>query len=548
MNTEISPTRKWSILGVLSLALLIIVLDTTLLNVSLTAIIRDLHTDLQGIQWVITGYSLTLAALTVTGGRLGDLFGRRRMFSLGAIIFAVGSLITSLSTTVPMMIAGEAVIEGIGAALMMPATTSLLVSNFKGRDRAIGFGIWGAVASAGAAIGPVVGGYLSTNYSWRLGFRINVVVAAILLLGAMIIPESQDRQEKPTLDIPGVLLSAAGLVSLVYGLIEASTYGWWHAKQAFVVSGTTWLQNYSITPFAVFGGLIVLAVFVAWGLKGARDGRPPLVSMTLFENRQFASGVLLTTVMALGQAGVLFSLPIFLQTVRGLDALHTGYALLPMSIGLLIFSPLGATLAGRIPPKPVVQTGLLINLASSLTLAYAFTVHATADSFILPLALFGAGMGLVMSQLSNFTLSAVAVEQAGEASGVNGTLRTVGSSLGSAVIGAVLLSALSSNLVSGVNGNTVIPEVAKPAIVQALSTQSSNVQSGEALKTTSPVAPTIAAQIVDITHQATADADRTATLLGALFGLLGLAVSFLLPNLKPAELLRQKGDSPAAAH
>jgi len=516
--------------------------------VSLESIIFDLHTDLQGIQWVITGYSLTLAALTVTGGRLGDLFGRRRMFSLGAIIFAIGSFITSISHSVPMMIAGEAIIEGIGAALMMPATTSLLISNFKGKDRAIGFGIWGAVAGAASAIGPVVGGFLSTNYSWRWGFRINIIVAALLLVGTLIIPESHDEEEKPALDVPGVFLSAAGLLALVYGLIEASTYGWWTAKQAFVLWGHTLLTHYSVTPFAVLVGLLILAGFIAWELKVDRDGRTPLVSMKLFENRQFASGVLLTTVMSLGQAGIIFSLPVFLETVRGLDALHTGYALLPMSIALLIVAPLGSTLAGKVRPKPIVQLGLLINMISTIVLAYAYTVHATASNFILPLALFGVGMGLVFSQLSNFTLSAVSPEESGEASGVNSTLRTVGSSLGSAIIGAVLLSAISANLTTGVQASTIIPTINKPAITQALATQTSAVQSGETVQTATKVPVQITNEISRITHQATADADRTATLFGLLFGILGLLVSTLLPNLKATDLIAQKGKSVAAGH
>jgi EmrB/QacA subfamily drug resistance transporter len=548
MDTQLSPLRKWSILGVLSLALLIIILDTTLLNVSLTSIIKDLNTDLQGIQWVITGYSLTLAALTVTGGRLGDLFGRKKMFGLGAIIFAIGSFITSISTSVPMMIAGEAIIEGIGAALMMPATTSLLISNFKGRDRAIGFGVWGAIASVGSAIGPVVGGFLSTNYSWRWGFRINIVVAAILLVGTLLIPESKDKKEKPTLDIPGVFLSAAGLVSLVYGVIEASTYGWWTAKKDFVVAGYTLLQNYSVTPFAILLGILILIGFVFWELRVDKNGGTPLVSMKLFKNRQFTSGVLLSSTMALGQSGVIFSLPVFLQTVRGLDALRTGYALLPMSFGLLIFSPLGATLTGKIKPKPIVQTGLLLNLAATIIMAFSYSVNANTVNFILPLGLFGAGMGLVMSQLSNLTLSAVSTEQAGEASGVNSTLRTVGSSLGSAIIGAVLLTALSGNLTAGIQNSNVIPDTAKSQIVQTLSDQTSEVQSGETVNTGAQVPTSITDEITKVTHQATSDADRDATFVATIFGIAGLFVSMLLPNLDAKALLKQKGESVASAH
>src|SRR6266550_7372690 len=209
-----SPLRKWAPLPVLSLALAIIIIDTTLLNVSLSTLIRELHTNLQSLQWVISAYSLMLAALTVTGGRMGDLFGRKRMFKLGAIIFALGSMIASVSRSVPVLLLGESIIEGVGAALMMPATASLLVSKYRGHDRAIAFGIWGGVAAAASAIGPILGGFLTTHFSWRWGFRINLFVVALLLIGSMIIDDRQERAGKG-IDWIGVLLSAAGLFFVV---------------------------------------------------------------------------------------------------------------------------------------------------------------------------------------------------------------------------------------------------------------------------------------------------------------------------------------------
>ena len=223
---EIKPQkhglRKWLPLVVLSFALTIIILDTTILNVSLRTIIHDLHTNIQSIQWVITVYALMLGALTITGGRLGDIFGRKKMFVLGAIIFAVGSFITSISQSVGFMVLGEAVIEGIGAALMIPATTSLLVTNYEGRDRQIGFGIWGGIAAGAAALGPVVGGWLTTYFSWRWAFRINVGVAIILVIGSMFITEAKNSLEKPFIDFGGIILSVLGLLAVVFGFIEAS--------------------------------------------------------------------------------------------------------------------------------------------------------------------------------------------------------------------------------------------------------------------------------------------------------------------------------------
>lgn len=528
---DVLPGRKWSILLVLSLALAIIILDTTLLNVSLASIIRDLHTDIQGIQWVITGYSLTLAALTITGGRLGDLFGRKRMFVVGAIIFAVGSLITAISRTLPEMIIGEAIIEGIGAALMMPATASILVSNFKGRERAIGFGVWGAVAGSAAAFGPIVGGYLATNYSWRYGFGINVFVAALLVLGSMIIPETRDTEEKPSLDLIGAVTSGLGLLLFVFGVIESSTYGWWQAKQIFMINGIAlgW-GTLSIVPTAMILGTVLLALFVVWELEMERSGQTPLVSMKLFLNRQFISGALVTAILSLAMSGIIFSIPVFLQSVRRLDALHTGYSLLPMSLTLLVVAPLGAIFSSKIRPKLLIQAGLLANIAATVVLYNAFSVDATASSFALGLGLFGFGMGLVMSQVNNLTLSAVSPQEAGEASGVNNTLRQLGTSFGSAIIGAVLLSTLSANLVSGIQSSAVIPPQLKTQIAQAASTQTSNVEFGGGAQLPTKVPQVITDEITIISYQATVEANKKALLYGIFFAILGFLVSFSIPN------------------
>ncbi len=528
--------RKWGLLVVLSLALAIIIIDTTILNVSLATIIREFQTDIQSIQWVITAYSLTLAALTITGGRLGDLFGRKRMFMLGAIIFAVGSFITSISHNVGTMVWGEAIIEGVGAALMMPATASLVVANYRGRDRAIAFGIWGGIAAASASIGPIVGGYLTTNYSWRWAFRVNIVVAILLLIGSVIITESRDTEEKPSLDFGGVCLSAAGLLSLVFGIIEASRYGWWKAKEVF--SAGSWsfhAGDYSIVPFALVLGAVILALFVAYEARMERRGETPLVSLGLFRNRQFSSGAVTAMISMLGMAGLIFSVPVFLQSVRNLDAYHTGLSLLPMSLTVLIVAPISAALSHKIRPKYLILLGLLLNTLGFLVLRTEISVDSTILQLSPGFMLFGAGLGAVMSQVNNLTLSAVGVEQAGEASGVSNTMRQLGSTLGSAIIGSVLLTALATNLSADVANSSVIPPNLKPALSQAVSTQTSNVEFNGGAHIGENIAPAISNEIVAIGHQATVDANKKALLIGALFALLGLLVALTLPNVKDLE-------------
>lgn len=530
---------------VLSLALMIIVIDTTILNVSLRNIIDDLHTNLQGLQWVISAYALTLAALTITGGRLGDLFGRKKMFMLGAVIFAAGSFITSISHNVGTMISGESVIEGVGAALMMPATASLLVANYRGRDRAIAFGIWGGIAAASSALGPLVGGFLTTHFSWRWAFRINVFVAIILLLGSVIIAESADRAEKRELDFVGVFLSATGLLALVYGIIESSTYGWWKVLKPFEFFGHSFAPaGLSVAPYAIGLGIILLLIFGWWQRFLETHNHTPLVSTHLFQNGQFTSGVTVVTLMSLGMVGMIFAVPVFLQSVQNLSAFDTGLALLPMSLTMLVSAPSSAILSKHFTPKRLIQAGLFVATLASILLHFLITPTARAIHLAPGLILFGGGLGLVMAQASNLTLSAVSVEQAGEASGVNNTLRQVGSSFGSAIIGAVLLSTVATGLTHGISNSAVIPESMKPQISRSVVANASNVELGGSSQGGTTALPVpFDDELKTIARQASADGSSQAILLTGVAVGMAFVASFLLPNRKDLER-----NEPAAGH
>jgi EmrB/QacA subfamily drug resistance transporter len=539
--------KKWGSLLVLSLALAIIIIDTTLLNVSIGTIIHDLNTTIEGVQWVITLYALVLAAFTIVGGRLGDFFGRRKMFMLGAIIFAVGSFIASISQNIGQMILGEAIIEGIGAALMLPATASLLVTQFKGKERAIAFGVWGGVAGAASAIGPILGGWLTTNYSWRWGFRINVFVAALLVAGALaLIKEARDKVEKPSLDWLGILLSSSGLFLLVFGVIESSTYGWWLAKETFHIGATqiTMPWGLSITPVAIFVGLYLLSMFVLYERIYEKRGKTPLVSMGIFRNWQFSSGIITVSIISLSLTGLIFALPIFYQGVQGKDAYQTGLALLPLSLSLFITSPIAVLLTKWLTPKRIVQIGLGFSVVAIYLLSKGIAVDANQTDLIWGLVLFGASAGFAQSQINNITLSAVSPQQSGEASGINGTARQLGSSFGSAIIGAVVLSVLTTSLVAGINSSTVLPTMAKPQISQAVVAQSSAIEFGTAPQLGSQVPKVVAQEIKSISNQATVDAVQRGLQIALWFALLSFLASFGLPNRKNLEV----GESPTAGH
>lgn len=527
---------KWTPLFVMGLAVVIIVLDTTLLNVSLGTIVRELDTTIQSLQWVIAAYSLTLAALTIVGGRLGDLFGRKRMFITGAIIFAFGSFIASISQGVGTLIIGESVIEGIGAALMMPATASLLISTYRGRDRAIALGVWGGMAAAGSAIGPVLGGYLTSHYSWRWGFRINIIVVALLLIGSMIVRESRDKEEDPTIDWGGIFLSSFGLLSGVFAIIESATYGWWISKGTFSFMGhAVSFGQLSIVPVSIAISIVLLTAFYFWEQHVVRQHRTPLVNMRLFRNSQFTSGALLTAILSVGQIGLIFGLPVFLQGVRGLDALHTGYALLPMSIALFIMAPMGGFFAHKFMPRHIVQVGIGINILGLILLHSTLSVHATVAQLIVPLSIYGAGMGLCYSQLSNISLSAVSVNEAGEASGVNSTLRQIGSSLGTAIIGSILIASLASNLKTGIATSDIISKDSRQSVAEQISEQSSAVEFGGQLHTSTPLTAEEETEIKTISNQSTVAATRQALVFTIGFTALALLSSLQLPKTKDLE-------------
>jgi EmrB/QacA subfamily drug resistance transporter len=450
------------------------------------------------------------------------------MFRLGAFLFAVGSFLASISHSIPMLVFGESIVEGIGAAMMMPATASLLVAKYRGHDRALAFGVWGGIAAAAAAVGPILGGYLTTHYSWRWGFRINVFVVALLLLGSMIIGDEPPRRPR-RIDFGGVLLSALGLLAVVFGIIESSSYGWIHALKPFAFGG--WqldLGGLSIVPFAILLGILILAGFVLWERRVERRGGTPIVSLHIFRNRGFVAGASVVGVIMLSQNGLVFSLPVYLQSVRGLDAFHTGLTLLPMPIMLFLVSPGAAVLSKRIPHKRLAQTGLAVNFFALLAMWWALGVDTPLMALVPGLALYGMGMGLVQSQINNLTLSAVPVQEAGEASGVTNTFRQIGSALGSAIIGAVLLTSIVGDLQAVVRTSPRIPPAARPGIDRVLRQQSSGLAFGAA-GMFDRLPPATRDEMSHARRVATADGNRKALLYGAGFVLLGLLVSTQLP-------------------
>jgi EmrB/QacA subfamily drug resistance transporter len=438
---ELDP-RRWFTLVIVISAALIVVLDNSVLNVAIPTILREFHTTLPSVQWVVTGYALTFASLLIIGGRLGDLYGHRRIFIIGASLFGAGSLLASVSWSVGSLIAGEAIIEGIGASLMLPATLAILSTTFKGPERGPAFAAWGATAGAAAALGPVVGGFLTTEYSWRWAFRINVIIAPVAIVGALIVmAKSAPDPHRRQVDVPGAALIAAGMFLLVFGLSEGPSDGWLIPTKDVSALGTTiWPRTapISMIPLVFIVGVIILAAFYRLERAKERDDRAPLFEFGQLRHPTFRYGLLTTIVLAMGQLGLLFVLPVFLQDGKHLSAETNGLWVLPTGLFIVVGAQVGGRLTRRIGTTAVARTGLFLETIGLLAVAFAVSPRLSFLSLLPGFAFYGVGIGFASSQLTNIVLSAIRKEKAGAASGANTTARQIGSALGVAVIGGLL--------------------------------------------------------------------------------------------------------------
>jgi len=455
-------------LTIVIIAAFIVVLDNTVLNVAIPTILREFHTTLPSLEWVVTGYALTFATLLIIGGRLGDIYGHRRIFIIGAALFGVGSLIASVANGVPELIVGEAVIEGIGASLMLPATLAILSSTFSGRERATAFAAWGATAGVAAACGPVVGGFLTEEYSWRWAFRINVIVAPLAMLGAILfMKRTKATGPRMRIDVRGAFVIAAGMFLLVFALSEGSAYGWFTPVANFSIAGhDAWPSSWpiSVIPVVLFASVILLSVFYFWERRLERRGGDPLFVFEHLRFRTYRYGLVTGLVLAMGQLGISFVLPVFLQDGKHLNPLQNGWWQLPTGVFVIIGAQIGGRLINKFGTTTVVRFGLVSYALGVLWILHAVSLSITEWSLLPGLAFYGAGIGLALAQLTNVVLTEIPKDSAGVASGANTTVRQVGAALGVAVIGSLLTVRTLSQTVSRVKAAPLPPSVRDQAL------------------------------------------------------------------------------------
>ena len=419
MNETIKE-HSWVPLIIVALASFIIALDATFMNVSISQVVADLNTDVSTIQMIMSFYTLITAAFMLLSGKLQDIVGKKKLFLIGTALYGVGTFTAAISSSATMLFIGWSVIEGIAGALMMPATVSIISGTYSGEKRTVALAIVGVMGAIAAAIGPLFGGVMTTFLSWRYGFACELIIVFIILLMQSKIPNFVPTESKSDLDITGALISFVGLVLLVLGILSLS-------------------KDITTSVATIILGLIALVCFALFEIRRKRNGKVPLLDMALFKDRNLRVGSIILLLSYLAMGGALFAVSLFLQSVLELNAFNTGLTTLPLTMGLLIFAVLAPSLTGKMKHKTIMAIGGIMSIAGCMLLSYQFRLDTSTLDLIPGLFVMGAGLGFLMALCTDISLVNISKESQNNASGVNTTSQTLGESLGTAVIGIILI-------------------------------------------------------------------------------------------------------------
>jgi EmrB/QacA subfamily drug resistance transporter len=515
--------RPWWALIALLLGVSLIVLEGSIVNVLIPTIVSDLQIGRTDVLWITSIYSLIFAALLITFGVLSDRVGRRRMFMLGTAIFIGFNLMAGAANSAEMLIIARAG-EAVGGAMMLPTSMAIINVNFRGPMRAAAFGLWGAVFGGMAAFGPLLGGWLTDVASWRWAFYINIPLGLISLVMVRIFITESKGTERKRLDYGGVLMSSIGLALVVFGLIEGQQLGWWTAI-------TTWdLGPVSITPggvspvpVAIGLGVLLLLAFITSQSVRAKAGKPVLMDLSLFRIRRYGFGNVVATLVSLGEFGVLFAMPLWLQSVHGFSALETGALLAVLGAGVVLAGGAARHVSAMIGSTRLVRVGMVLEIIGIAGVAVMLSAENSPWWLAIPFIIYGIGVGFDTAQLTNVILEDVPPARSGGASSVTSTLRQVGSTLGSAVLGTVLFVSLGWGLASSLAENQ--PQLSEDQRTQIVDTVVDS--SGEAIGQLAQQPDS--ADVVAEAKQAYTQAVRIMAGAAGLAVLVGLIASFGLP-------------------
>jgi MFS family permease len=453
-DTDMPAAAKGAMGVLLTLAAgqFLMTLDSSVMNVSIATVAKDVGTTVTGIQGAITAYTLVMAALMITGAKLGAILGRKRAFAIGCIVYGCGSFTTSIAPNLPVLLFGWSFLEGVGAALILPAIVALVAGNFPSERRPAAYGAVAAAGAVAVAVGPLIGGFCTTYFSWRWVFAGEVIVVLAILLLARRIADAPP-ETRPHLDLVGAGLSALGLALVVFGVLRTGEWGWIQAKEG----GPSW-AGLSPSVWLVIAGLFVLWLFSRWAVRvEARGGEPLVRPGFIAENPRLRAGLSMFFFQFLAQAGLFFVVPLFLSVCLGLSALATGARLLPLSVSLLIAAIGIPRLLPTVSPRLVVRVGVLGLLAGTVVLLAGLDPDAGPEVVFVPMLLIGFGIGALASQLGAVTVSAVPDDQSSEVGGVQNTMTNLGASLGTAVSGSILIAAVTSAFIANIQQSPAIP-------------------------------------------------------------------------------------------
>ena len=523
------------VLLTLAMGQFVMALDTTVMNTAIATVANDLGTTVTGIQTAITLYTLVMASLMITGGKIGEIIGRKRAFTIGCVVYSCGSLTTALAPNLTVLIIGWSFLEGLGAVLIMPAIVALVASNFGKPERPRAYGLVAAAGAIAAALGPLIGGAFTTYASWRWVFAGEVLIVVVILLLARRVNDTP-AAEGVRLDLVGTALSALGLTLIVMGILLSGSWGFVQPKP----NAPEWL-GLSPVIWLILGGGAVLAVFMAWENQRIARGKGALIDPAMLRNLQLRSGVTSFLFMYLVQAGTFFVVPLFLSVALGLSAIETGVRLLPLSLTLLIFAIGIPKLRPDASPRRVVNAGFVALFTGLVLLVALLEVGAGPEIVTWPLLLAGSGLGAMASQLGSVTVSAVPDEQSGEVGGLQNTGTQLGASIGTALAGAVLISALSASFFAIIHDNPEIPATLESQAQIQLADGVPFVSDADlrAALTAANVPPAT----IDAVAEANADSQiqglRAAISILALITLLALVFTRGIPTVQPGTQTKQ---------
>ncbi|MFH9175978.1 MFS transporter [Streptomyces albogriseolus] len=525
-----SPAKARTVLLTLAAGQFLMALDSSVMNVSIATVADDLSTTVTGVQGAITAYTLVMAMFMIPGGKVGTLIGRKRAFTIGCVIYGCGSLTTALAPNLTVLLIGWSFLEGIGAALIMPAIVALVAGNFATERRPAAYGLVAAAGAVAIAVGPLVGGVATTYFSWRWVFAGEVLVVLGILALARRVADAPVG-ERARIDLVGAALSALGLGLFVYGVLRSDEWGWFQPKP----DAPSWL-GVSLVVWLMLAGILLIRLFLHWEARTVERRREALVDPALLENRQLTGGLTMFFFQYLVQMGVFFVVPLYLSVAVGLSALRTGARLLPLSVTLLAAAVLIPRFLSNVSPRRVVRLGVLALFVGAVVLMAALDVGAGAEIVTLPLLLIGLGMGALASQLGSVTVSAVPESESAEVGGVQNAVTNLGASIGTALAGSILIAAMTTSFLTSVERNPDIPaEVKRQATVELES--GVPFLSDADLKSALDEAGTsekVAQAALDANEDARIDGLRAAVAILALAALLAMFFTSRIPKTQPA--------------